>query len=161
MKSLAINNQRLLIDDEDYPVLSRFKWRLDSGGYPITHAYSPNTNSIPLLIHYFLIPRSEDIRLRKLRIIHKDGNLLNCQKDNLKLVDYSISQHRSKRRSNSKNNYRGVSKSNVGNHFYARIIYKSNRIYLGTFETEELAAKAWNSKALELFGEYAYQNKIL
>ena len=33
--------------------------------------------------------------------------------------------------------------------------------YLGAFRTEQGAAKKYNEKARELYGEYAYQNKVL
>jgi len=39
--------------------------------------------------------------------------------------------------------------------------YENERFNLGTFNTIEEAAKAYNAKAKELFGDFAFQNPIL
>lgn len=52
--------------------------------------------------------------------------------------------------------YRGVNKKR--NSFVAQICKNQNRIYIGSFKVEEDAAKAYDKKALELFGDKAILN---
>ena len=54
--------------------------------------------------------------------------------------------------------YKGVNLHRGG--WMARIMCQGNRIYLGTFNTKEEAALAYNEKATEVFGEYASLNTI-
>ncbi|EJR71449.1 hypothetical protein IK7_06221 [Bacillus cereus VD156] len=63
--------------------------------------------------------------------------------------------HKQPRRKN-KIGFRGVSKSNKK--YTARIIFKRQHIYLGVFGTSEEAARAYDKKAIELFGDKAVLN---
>lgn len=54
--------------------------------------------------------------------------------------------------------YRGVMKS--GNKWIAKICYQKESYYLGSYEREDNAAKAYNKKAIELFGDDAKLNII-
>lgn len=56
-----------------------------------------------------------------------------------------------------KNKYRGVEKIPCG-HFAARIKKNHKRYYIGTFTVEEDAARAYDKKAIELFGDKAVLN---
>lgn len=46
------------------------------------------------------------------------------------------------------------------NRWRAYIMVNYKQIHIGVFDTKELAAKAYNAKALELFGEYAHLNDL-
>lgn len=54
--------------------------------------------------------------------------------------------------------YRGVSLRNGGHGYVAEIVLGNRRIYLGFFHTPEEAARSYDAKARELFGEYARPN---
>jgi group I intron endonuclease len=60
---------------------------------------------------------------------------------------------------NAKNKYVGVRKRK-GKTYSARIHYNGEEIYLGSFKTEENAAKAYNEAALKYYGEDAKLNII-
>lgn len=59
----------------------------------------------------------------------------------------------------SKNKYKGVVKVKE-NKFIAQVTKNKKYYYLGTFVSEKEAAKAYNDKAKELFGEYACLNNL-
>ena len=54
--------------------------------------------------------------------------------------------------------YKGVNKS-MGR-WRAEVAFQGQKYHLGRFDTEEAAARAYNNKALEIGGEYAYINQI-
>jgi hypothetical protein len=60
----------------------------------------------------------------------------------------------------SSTNIKGVSYRKNIKKFVARIGFKNKRLNLGCFETLYDAAKAYNDKAIELYGEYAYLNDL-
>lgn len=76
--------------------------------------------------------------------------------NNLLFVDINLSNNRRIFINNKK--YKGVYA--VKNKFMAQIKYKNKNIYLGLHDTPEQAAQAYNEKAKELFGKFAYQNVI-
>ena len=60
----------------------------------------------------------------------------------------------------SKNKYKGVRWSSISNKWLARIQKEGKSYHLGLFTCEKEAALAYNERAYELNGEYAYLNKI-
>jgi hypothetical protein len=65
----------------------------------------------------------------------------------------------SQRIKNKSDIYKGVKKTN-NNRYIATISKSSKKIHLGSFDTPEEAAEAYNKKSRELFGKFAYQNDI-
>ena len=91
-------------------------------------------------------------------IDHINRDKLDNRLENLRLVTSSQNAVNSGLFANNRTGYRGVCKH--GRNYRARIRFMDNLICIGTFETPQQAAKAYNAKALELFGEYAYLNAI-
>ena len=61
---------------------------------------------------------------------------------------------------NTSSQYKGVSYFKQTNKWISYITYNNKRIHLGLFKNELKAAIAYNKKAIELFGEFAYLNKV-
>lgn len=93
-------------------------------------------------------------------IDHIDGVSTNDCIDNLRPCNHSQNSANSRKRK-SASKYRGVYYEKRGNKWVARITHKLQHIHIGTFDTEELAAKAYNAKALECFGDFATLNHLL
>lgn len=97
---------------------------------------------------------------------HKNGNTLDNRKENLRIVTYSQNNANRKAKKNGQSKYLGVSvakyKSGLGfTKRYIASIKKDYKVYyLGSFEHEIDAAKAYNKKAIELHGEFANLNII-
>lgn len=65
------------------------------------------------------------------------------------------------RKRDATSRYRGVSKTtNPNKPFRAALKHKGQHHYLGSYETELEAAKAYNKAALRIVGEYAVINDL-
>ncbi|MCG3164499.1 MAG: hypothetical protein POELPBGB_00253 [Bacteroidia bacterium] len=94
---------------------------------------------------------------RKLFLRFKNGNVADCRIDNLEYVTMS-ELRRSNSTTTNKSGYRGVTKENK--RYRANLYHKGVNYNLGFFKTAEEAAKAYNKKSRELFGETRSLNKI-
>jgi len=89
-------------------------------------------------------------------IDHVNGNGLDNRRKNLRVC--SRQQNSANRGPLNGREYKGVFKHRKK--WLAQIGYNYKRIYLGCFHKKEDAAMAYNKKAVELFGNFAYTNKI-
>lgn len=91
-------------------------------------------------------------------IDHKDGNPSNNTKTNLRgcLSNKSNLYNCKPQKGSSK--YKGVRWHKQINKWTAQIMYSRKSIYLGSFEDETEAAKAYDKAAKTYFGEFAYLN---
>ncbi len=89
---------------------------------------------------------------------HIDGNSLNNRKTNLRICTQAQNIHNSRPRRNRSSKYKGVFWNKVNKKWSVSIRKGDKRIYLGGFDDEIEAALAYDRKAEELFGEFAYLN---
>lgn len=158
MRTIKVNGTANLamVDDEDYPVLSRLVWYLDTRtGQPVAHLWQDRT--VALRMHRLLKPYKINFRLT-----YKDNNSLNNQKDNLVYKSPMELIQAAEKRQGSSSKYKGVtfSPERKGNQWLARIYQKGKKHFLGYHPTQVDAALAYNVAAQELYGEEAYINDL-
>jgi hypothetical protein len=146
-----------LVDDEDFKELSRFKWQiLKCGKFLIARrgCSCPITkNRYTILMHRQITSCPQD-----LFVDHINHNSLDNRKCNLRIC--TRQQNNSNRViQKNKTGIKGVETRESGR-YRARIRFNKKGITIGHFDTLVEAINAYNNKAIELFGEFAYLNKL-
>ena len=91
---------------------------------------------------------------------HINHNTLDNTRANLRICTHSQSIKKAKPVKNSSSKYKGVRWVGSRNKYRAEICFENKRFDLGYFVKEVDAAIAYNNKAKELFGEFAFLNEI-
>jgi len=149
------------IDDQFHIQLNKVKWRVDRGGYPVcdrkTKVYQLfNTRRLHRIIYQLLNGKIN----RQTQIDHIDRNPLNNHSSNLRPATNQQNSMNKANNKKSKVNYKGVSFNEYSRKFIAKVTHNGKGIHLGSFDDAREAALAYNSKVIELFGEWAYFNDM-
>ena len=93
-----------------------------------------------------------------IEIDHINHNKLDNRICNLR--ECTRSQNQANRLPYKNHKYKGICFEKRLGKYQAQIKHNYKLYYLGLFDTPEAAARAYNAKALELFGEFAYLNEV-
>jgi hypothetical protein len=138
-----------IVSIEDYAKVRSISWYASTAEGSV-YVYG-RLGGRAVLMHRFLTNAPEGSK-----VLHKDGNNLNNVRSNLLVTDTSGIQRHRKKNQNSPYKYKGVRFHK--NKWYSHISYLGKKIHIGVFESELIAAKAYDKKALELFGSLAMLN---
>lgn len=150
----STNNFDILVDDEDYEFLSRFKWNVVTTKDGNTYARTKPDRKTNITIHQLLMKSGGNVY-----VDHIDHNGLNNQKINLRLCNNKQNQANSKKNKRLLSQYKGVSYSKSKKKWRAYISPDRKFIHLGYFDLEIDAMNAYNEAAIKHFGEFAFLNK--
>lgn len=165
MKIIKTKNKDIILDDEDYKYLSNFKWKTVKKGNDwyavIAKMKGKGKETTQIYLHEFLIELdNQDC------IGFKNKNTLDNRKENLFGVSkgYNLARTRKRITVNGKKPgsiYKGVTKRIKRGKltWEVRITKDKQTFYIGSYKTQKQAGLAYNKKALELYGEHAFQNK--
>lgn len=159
------NGFRVLVDDEDYPAVTAHKWRFQETGcnkrrtrtpYVTRTTRTKDRKSVTIYLHRFLLGLTRgDGRTGD----HKSGDTLDNRRSNLRIAT-TTEQNRNRRPQGQ--GFKGVSFERRTGHWFARIGAvvegTSRQVHLGTFETQDEAARAYDEAAKRLHGEFARLN---
>ncbi len=142
--------QIALVDDDDYERLSAFKWYADKRPHTFYAARnSRKSEGRKRVIHMHTQIIDANI------IDHCDRNGLNNQRANLRAATTGQNSMNSKKRRDSETSkYKGVYWNQGNSKWMVRLAGK----YLGYFDDEIQAARAYNAEALIRYGEFAELN---
>ncbi len=147
-----------MVDDEDFEWLSQWFWyahvrRRKKSAIP----YAMRKENRKMMAMHIAIMKKHELWKPDFEVDHLDGNRINNQKWNLRLVTGSQNQWNQAPRPGCSSRYKGVTWDKRG-YWSVRIRYHYKQLYLGNFLVEEEAARAYDQKALELFGPHARTN---
>jgi len=147
----------VLVDDEDLPKVEHIKWYRHQQGYATGYLPSSFWGAKDwrlVLMHQIILPVDG-------KTDHKNGNRLDNRKQNLRPAsDYQNAQNIRIRTTPGKTSrFKGVC-WHVQRYGEPKWMACCAGKYLGSFTDEVEAAKAYNAKALEIFGEFAKLNPI-
>ncbi len=135
------------VDAADYEWLSRYNWRVVNG-YACRHEKNKS-----ILMH------REITQAPKGKVVdHIDANKLNNCRFNLRVCTAAENQFNQRKRRGSYSQFKGVQYRKKQRRFYVECRFAGTKHWLGFFDDEIEAARAYDRKAVELHGEYARVN---
>lgn len=156
MREILVGSNSLTqVDDQDYGDLMQFTWYL----------HSRNLNRVPYAYRQWKENgqrRSEFMHRRITKapagymVDHADRDGLNNQRRNLRVCTGTFNNVNRELPDNV-SGYRGVFPGGIGR-WRAQVTFRGIRINLGTYRDRVEAARVWDAKAKELFGEFAWLN---
>lgn len=138
------------IDDEDYKIIKNYKWYITKSNgleYAITRSCGSTVKMHRLILQVFD---------RSIHVDHINHNTLDNRKCNLRSCNIGDNCRNQRICKLNTSGYKGVHKSK--NKWRAVIGHNSKHLHIGYFKSKEDAAKAYDEKAKELYGEFAYLN---
>jgi hypothetical protein len=138
-----------VIDSADGELVSAYRWRANVGGYAITTMHRRN-----LTMHRMLLGLTT---AEAPHIDHIDGDGLNNRRSNLRAADAQKNAwNRRLSVRNKSSQFKAVSFRNTG--LWNVRVRSGEKCWCGSFQTEELAARAYDVVASQWFGEFARLN---
>lgn len=150
-----------IVDNEDY---ERVKNHGEThGGWQAnrsktsTYAATVSERYVPTVaMHRFILglDRGEGV------VDHINGNGLDNRKVNLRGANPTLNSANRRKRKNCQSKYKGVTfnRGRIVAQIFHRVDGRRYKDALGVFETEEQAARVYDRRAIELWGEYAKTN---
>lgn len=152
-----------IVDDEDADLADQFMWRAVTSSpykYGVTLVKQGKSHKSAMM-HRMIMERMLGRALIKGEVVdHINHNGRDNRRCNLRLANQSLNTANMRSTSRNTSGYKGVSWSRRSQKWFANIKFQGRSMYLGMYETKEAAARVYNTKALELFGEFAYINPL-
>jgi hypothetical protein len=146
-----------LVDAEDAERVNTLTWHFSmsgSGGYARAYVRGSGRENRRLIrLHRFVLDLPDGVR-----VDHENGDRLDCRKSNLRPATHAQNNLNRPGVSGGTSQYKGVHKPTGRNRWVARIKKDGRHYDIGTFGDEVSAARAYDAKALELFGAFAWLN---
>lgn len=145
------NGGAATIDREDADRVLSHSWRSADNGRGRPYVRMVGAGS-PVYLHRFILGDAAG------RVVdHVNGDPLDNRRSNLRAASHSQNGANAKGRGGS-SRYKGV--YTRGGRWFAQIGGGSTTRYIGSYETEDEAALAYNAAAREAFGEFALLNAV-
>lgn len=148
------SHRSTLIDDEDYELASKYKWYWNGTRSGINNNNHGKCIYLSRLVMGF--PKGKQVD-------HINHNIFDNRKANLRICTNSQNCINKAKYKGTTSKYKGVCKvfnTKTDRIWKAQIMFQRKKLSIGHYTTEKDAAKAYNQKAKELFGEFALLNNI-
>lgn len=140
------------VSPSDFDLLSRYSWHVTKAGWKFYARTTLNGRNI-LMHRMLMIPGPAQV------VDHVDDDGLNNMRENLRLCSNAENTARQRRTENSgSSRFRGVSWNRRDHNWRVSIRVRGSSHFLGHYDEEQDAARAYDAKAVEMFGEFARLN---
>ncbi len=155
MREIALTQGKVaLVDDEDFERVNQFKW-CAMNPYPDTW-YAVRSITVGYKRYALQTMHRFILNVDSEHVDHLNHNGLDNRRGNLRPCTASENFHNRRAHKNNSSGYVGVSKAR--NKWRASLCMNYQVFDLGFYRTPEEAARAYDGKAKELFGEFARLN---
>lgn len=146
-----------LVDDTDFAWLNAFTWfpcRSADGTRRYALRRGPRPRRRVVMLQRQVMGVQDEPNT--VQVIFRNGNGLDCRKGNLVIGSPSHARVLSSRPRNSTSGYRGVQRNadaTLTKRWQARILFAGKVHHLGSFDSPEEAARAYDRAALQRYGD--------
>lgn len=149
--------QYAIVDDADFEKLNRFKWHVNRKDHCVYASRGTKRSGVAtnVVMHREILGLNHGDGLC---IDHINHNGLDNRRCNLRICTNQQNQRNSIKSANATSRHKGVYWDSRQRRWRSRIKCDGKDICLGSFHDESEAAKAYDAKAIELFGEFASLN---
>jgi two-component SAPR family response regulator len=145
----------VIVDDDDYERLSKWKWTASGNGYAVRGKHIGNRKYRRIYIHREILGAKHGEK-----VDHINGDKLDNRKENLRIATTAENSRNISVRKDNKSGYKGVFFASSRNKWHASIKVNYKSKFLGYFESKTEAAKAYNAAAIKYHGKFAKLNEI-
>jgi hypothetical protein len=151
------------VSDEWYETLNAVKWCAEKkkNTFYASHAgkrHGFGRRDKSVYMHNFIMAAELANAPKGVTVDHIDHNGLNNVVSNLRLATQRQQLENQKLSTANTSGYKGASWSKDNKNWVAHIQHHGKMIHIGCYKTAEEAARAYDAKARELFGEFACTN---
>lgn len=136
-----------LIDDEDFDLVSKYRWRKTTFGYAIAYRKGVGDR---IWMHRLIMNPDKGVL-----VDHRDRNKLNNRRSNLRIANKSLNAVNSKIHTNNTSGVTGVSFDKARNKWKAFASQQNKFVFIGRFDSKRAAINARVECASKLYGSFA------
>ena len=159
MKTIPLTQGKVaIVDDRDYRWLSQYKWHAQKSGkrpglyYAVRNA-TINKRRKTIQMHREIMNPPDGFE-----IDHRNNNALDNRRLNMRTCTRAQNMANSRAQKGKSSAFKGVSFHKEYRKWRGRITHLGKDLHLGFFRSQVRAAKAYDDRAKELFGEFARLN---
>jgi hypothetical protein len=151
------NGKTAIVSEEDLEWLTQWKWR--SGGNYANRCKIENGQESTLGMHRAIVERMLGKPIPGgYEVDHVNRNGLDNRRENLRLATKGQNAMNRGKVNKKTSSFKGVHWSESSRKWRAVIYINKKQIHLGLFVCEEEAARTYDAKARDLFGDFARLN---
>ena len=181
LKSPKYGDQIAIIDEDDWPIVSKYKWwakfthyKGSNKVYVKAHIKDPEGRRVPrkdrpgctrpkrklVSLHRLLMSPPDNMQ-----VDHINGNGLDNRRENLRVCTNAQNNANKPPQKNSKSGFKGVHQTSknrwrayIGSNMVREGTDKPVMRCLGYYSSKQDAARAYDREAIKKYGEFAYTN---